>query len=157
MTLFGKQPPRHRFILNTDRRKRYASCPECQSATEERKVPLVVHVEPRNLVTVNKVCRFCPRCDLLIAHHAEVETQLALLFEKQNPNVIGNAYLIVGTLDHDVWEHGRANPMRVKELPAHLHDFRDVLDPKRGDRSNQRPQQKPKKSPAPKRRPRRKK
>ena len=29
------------------------------AATEERKFPLVIHVEPQNPVAINKTCRYC--------------------------------------------------------------------------------------------------
>jgi len=127
MTRLGKQPPRYRFILNPYADERFTSCPECDRPTEERKLPLVIHVDPLNPVSVNKTCCYCPGCDLLIAHRDELETQLEVLFRQHNPDVIGNDYLVLGTLDHDVWDRGRQTPLTIQEMMDNLHDFQEVL------------------------------
>jgi len=82
----GKQSPRYRFLLNPFRDRRFAVCPNCEGRTLLRKVPLVIHVDPINPVAINKSCRYCPACDLLIAHQDEVEQQLAALFSKRGPS-----------------------------------------------------------------------
>lgn len=127
MTRIGKQMPRHRFILNPYAEERFAVCPKCDRPTEQRKFPLVIHVDPRNPVSVNKTCCYCPDCDLLIAHRDEVEAQLAILFEGRNPELIGNDYLVIGTLDPEVWERGRQMPLTIPEMMDNLHDFEAVL------------------------------
>jgi hypothetical protein len=127
MTRIGKQPPRHRFVLNPYPGERFALCPECEGPTEERKFPLVIHVDPLNPVSLNKTCCYCPRCDLLIAHRNELEAQLAVHFEKHDPEVIGNDYLVLGTLDPDVWERGRQTPLTIQDTLDNLHDFVAVL------------------------------
>ncbi len=127
MERFGKQAPRYRFILNPYSRERFALCPDCQDPTEQRKVPLLIHVDPHNPVAINKTCCYCPRCDLLIAHRDELEAQLAVLFQEHNPQLIGHDYLVLGTLDHDVWERGGTTPLNIPEMIDNLHDFLDVL------------------------------
>lgn len=127
MMRIGKQSPRHRFILNPYSEERFAVCPECDRPTEERKFPLVIHVDPRNPVSINKTCCYCPDCDLLIAHRDEVEAQLAALFEGRNPELIGNDYLVIGTLDPEVWARGRQTPLTIPEMMDNLHDFEAVL------------------------------
>ena len=139
MIRIGKQSPRHRFILNPYSWERFASCPECGGRTEARKFPLMIHVEPRNPVALNKTCCYCPRCDLIIAHRDELEAQLVVLFEKQDPAMIGNDYLVIGTLDHDVWERGRRDPLPIPEMLARLHDFQEVLRIEPADQPGHRP------------------
>ncbi len=73
----GKQPPRYRFFLNPYSDVRFTSCPQCGQGTKQRKLPLVIHVDPINLLSINKTCRYCPACDLLIAHKDEIEQQLS--------------------------------------------------------------------------------
>lgn len=127
MTRLGKQPPRHRFILNPYPDERFDVCPECDGPTEQRKFPLLIHVDPTNPVCINKTCRYCPTCDLLIAHQDEVEQQLAVLFQQRDPDLIGNDYLVIGTLDPEVWEGGRHTPLTIPEMMENLHDFKEVL------------------------------
>jgi len=139
MTQIGKQSPHHRFILNPYSEERFAFCPECDRPTEQRKFPLMIHVDPLNPVIVNKTCRYCLRCDLIIAHRDELEAQLEMLFDQHNPEVIGNDYLVIGTLDHDVWERGCQTPLTIPEMIANLHDFQEVLRIEPADRRGHRP------------------
>jgi hypothetical protein len=127
----GKQPPRYRFLLNPFADRRFAVCPDCEGRTLLRKVPLVIHVDPLNPVAINKSCRYCPACDLLIAHQDEVEQQLAALFSKRAPKRIGNDYLVLGTLDRDVWKRSVAEPLAIQEMVEQLHDFVEVLELRR--------------------------
>jgi uncharacterized C2H2 Zn-finger protein len=127
VTQLGKNPQRHHFILSPYSEERFASCPRCDGLTEQRKFPLVIHVEPRNPVAINKTCCYCPRCDLIIAQKDELEAQLAILFEEQNPALIGNDYLVLGTLDPGDWERGRQRPLPIPEMLDKLYIFQNVL------------------------------
>ena len=79
------------------------------------------------MVILNKACRFCPSCDLLIAHQDEIEGHLALLFAEIAPQVIGNDYLVVGTVERKDWRRGLAEPLNNEELIQSLHDFKDYV------------------------------
>ena len=128
MTQIGKLPPLYRFILNPHEDVRFSSCPECSQRTLLRKVPLVVHVDPLHPVVLNKKCRYCPDCDILIAHQDELEQLLAYTFQERAPNVIGNEYLILGTVDKATWRKQRREPIHLKQLPEYLHDFKEYLN-----------------------------
>ncbi len=123
----GKQPPRYRFFLNPYPDVRFTTCPQCRQRTRQRKLPLVIHVDPRNPVSINKTCRYCPTCDLLIAHQHEVEQQLALLFERHDPSLLGNDYLVIGTQDRSDWRRGMTTPLTIQEMLDALHDFKEVV------------------------------
>jgi hypothetical protein len=123
----GKQPTRHRFILNPYSAEPFGSCPTCEGSTEQRKFPLMIHVHPQNPVTINKTCCYCAHCDLIIAQKDELEEQLALLFKQHDPALIGNEYLVMGTLDHDFWERGRQTPLSILEMVSKLYVFQEVL------------------------------
>ena len=123
----GKQPPRYRFFLNPYPELRCTVCPQCQAKTRPRKVPLVIHVDPLHPVALNKTCRYCPGCDLLIVHQDELEALLAACFTAHHPEVIGNDYLAIGTLERADWQRGTQSPLPIQELVAHLHDFKEVL------------------------------
>src|SRR3989442_6491365 len=99
----GKQAPRYRFFLNPYTDVRFTTCPQCSGKTKVRKLPLVIHIDPMQLVALNKTCRYCPRCDLLIAHQDELEAWLAGVFGQQKPEIVGNHYLVVGTDDRGRW------------------------------------------------------
>ena len=36
----------------------------------------MIHIDPDHLIALNKTCRYCTRCDLLIAHRDEIEAEL---------------------------------------------------------------------------------
>ena len=99
----GTQPPRYRFFPNPYTDARFTTCPQCGEKTRVRKLPLVIHIDPMQLVALNKTCRYCPRCDLLIAHQDELEAWLAAFFGHHEPELVGNSYLVVGTEDRAAW------------------------------------------------------
>jgi hypothetical protein len=123
----GKQPPRYTFFLNPYADVRFTKCPKCSSKAKQTKLPLVIHVDEGGIIAVNRTCRYCPGCDLLIAHQDEIEANLAALFEMRAPEVIGNDYLVVGTLDRPDWKRGITGTMTIGETIEALHDFEDVV------------------------------
>jgi len=125
---FGKLSLRYRFILNPHADLRYSTCPECDGKTLVRKVPLVVAVLPDQMATINKHCRYCPHCDILIAHQDELENMLAITFEKHSPKLIGNDYLVIGTLEPAAWRKREKRGVLVASLPDNVHDFKERLE-----------------------------
>lgn len=125
---FGELPPIYRFILNPHIDARFSTCPNCEGKTLVRKVPLVIHVESDFPVTINKHCRYCPKCDILIVHQNELEHMLVLSFEKRSPKAIGTEYLVLGTLDISSWRAGKKAPILVENLLDHLHGFKERLE-----------------------------
>ncbi len=126
-TQLGKQPPRYRFFLNPYQDMRFTRCPQCGSKTLQRKLPLVIHVDPMIMLSLNKTCRYCPRCDLLIAHQDDVEHLLASIFTEKMPEVVGNNYLVLGTQDRPAWKHGTQQQVTLQETLEVLHDFKEVV------------------------------
>jgi hypothetical protein len=123
----GKQPPQYRFFLNPYQDERFTRCPQCGNKMHQRKLPLVIHVDPMELLSLNKTCRYCPHCDLLIAHQDDIEHLLASIFTERKPEVIGNDYLVVGTLDRAVWKRGTQQQITTQETLDALHDFKEVV------------------------------
>ena len=122
----GKLPPKYTFILNPYTDARFTRCPGCDQKTKQRKLPLFIHVEPLNPVVLGKTCRYCPDCDLLIVHQDELEAQLEALFAERDPSLIGNDYLVLGTVERQAWREGMKQPKGIQEMLEHLHDFKEV-------------------------------
>ena len=121
----GKLPPQYKFFLNPYTDVRFTYCPKCERKMRQRKLPLFIHVDPSNPVVINFTCRYCPDCDLLIAHKDRLEAVLAHLFTRAGrPDVLGSDYLVIGTIDRSVW-HERE--MLLQHTIDHLHDFRETL------------------------------
>ena len=127
MKRLGKLKPRFKFFLNPYPGQRFTRCPKCRGKTKLRKLPLWIHVDPFNSIALNKTCRYCPYCDLLIAHQDEIEANLAAFFTQTQPEVVGNDYLVLGTLDRPDWQKGVEAPLSVQQMLDVLHDFKDVL------------------------------
>ena len=123
----GKQPPRYRFFLNPYPDVRFTSCPQCGRKTRQRKLPLVIHVDPLTPLALNKTCRYCPSCDLLIAHQDDLEAVLAAMFTAHKPEAVGNEYLVLGTMDRAEWQRGRTTPLTIREMVEVLHDFTEEV------------------------------
>ncbi len=123
----GKQPPRFDFFLNPYADARFTTCPKCSRKARQRKLPLVIHVDPAQLISLNKTCRYCPHCDLLIAHRDEIERFLAAFFGQTKPEVVGNDYLVIGTVDRADWKEGMQGDKSIRQMLDELHDFKQVL------------------------------
>ena len=78
---------------------RFSSCPDCGRKTGQRKLPLLIQIDPMHLIALNYTCRYCRQCDMLIGHKAEIEHLLATMFAQYDPSAIGNDYLIMGTVE----------------------------------------------------------
>ena len=122
----SKLPPQYTFILNPYTEYRFTRCPGCDQKMRQRKLPLFIHVDPMDPVVLNKTCRYCPDCDLLIAHQDEIEELLAGIFAQLDPSVIGNEYLVMGTVERKAWREGVKQPKGITEMLEHLHVFKDV-------------------------------
>ncbi len=124
---FGALSPQYRFMLNPYPDIRVSRCPLCGDKTGQRKVPLLIHVDPAQLIALNFTCRYCRKDDLLIAHKDETEHILAEQFLQRDPSVVGNPYIILGTMEKKAWRGGLHRPIPISELRAHTHDFKAYL------------------------------
>ena len=122
----GKLPSQYTFILNPYAEYRFTRCPGCERKMRQRKLPLFIHVDPMNSVVLNYTCRYCPDCDLLIAHQDQIEELLAALFAEYDPSVIGNDYLVMGTVERKAWREGMKQPTDIPEMLEHLHVFKEA-------------------------------
>ena len=102
----------------------FTRCPKCNNKTKLEKFPLVIHIEPKYFINLGKTCKYCQYCDLLIVKQAELESYLAAIFEKQNPDVIGNKYLVIGTLEYKVWRQNLKKQMHSSELADLMYPFK---------------------------------
>ncbi len=124
----GYLPPKHNFSLNPYPETRFSRCPDCHDKTGQRKLPLLIHVDPENLIALNYTNRYCARCDMLIGHKDEIEHLLTDLFEQINPECIGNNYLVLGTVEKKAWRENMKNPKPPAEMLRHVHDFKSYQD-----------------------------
>jgi len=115
------------FFLNPYNDAVFTRCPKCQSKTKILKFPLVIHIDPAQLLFLNKLCRYCPACDLIIAKKSDLESLMAACFEDRNPEIIGNDYLVIGVAGRKDWREGKKGAMPQGEAIERVHIFKDVL------------------------------
>lgn len=123
MSPTNELPAKHKFVLNPYPYERLSRCPYCEAKTGQRKRPLLIHVDPGGLIALNYTCRYCQKCDLLIAHKHEIEHHLFVTFSQIDPQMIGNPYLIMGTVEKKVWRKGLTEPRTPRELIERLSKF----------------------------------
>ena len=121
---FGFLDPKYNYSLNPYPDLRFSKCPVCEGKTGQRKLPLLIHVDPKHLIALNYTNRYCHRCDMLIGHRHEIEHLLTEVFFQYNPMVIGNDYLLIGTVEKKAWREGLSQPQPINETLPHVHDFK---------------------------------
>jgi len=122
---FGGLAPKYEFVMNPYPGIRISRCPRCNRKTGQRKVPLFIHVDPLRAIALNYTCRYCERCDLLIGSKHMIEHLLYDLFSQTDPNIIGNEYIILGTVEKKAWREALTSPQLVKETLMQTHQFRN--------------------------------
>jgi hypothetical protein len=115
------------FVLNPYRDARFTSCPICEAKMRSRKLPFVVHIDPQHLIVLNMTARYCPDDDLVILHKDKLEALLAAMFAQHTPEVIGNEYLVLGTIERTAFRQGASNPLTIEEMLGAMHDFKEHL------------------------------
>ena len=76
------QKRRHYFFQNPYEDAAFTRCPKCDGKTKIRKFPLVIHIDPRQLLILNKKCRYCIKCDLIITRKSELEALMTPALEQ---------------------------------------------------------------------------
>ncbi len=123
----GKLPPRYLFALNPHANYRASRCPECDGLTYPRKFALLIHAEPHYPLAMGFTCRYCPKCELIIAYQDELEAQLAALFQERDSSVMGNDYFVLGTVDLKAWQASLSAPKPIAEILEHAADFKTYV------------------------------
>lgn len=123
----GKLPRAYRFFLNPYQDARFAKCPICEAKMRLRKLPFLIHVDPRHLVILNMTAAYCPTDDLLILHKDKVESLLAVTFATRAPEAIGNDYLVMGTMERSAFRQATIDELSTRVAFDYLHVFKEAL------------------------------
>jgi hypothetical protein len=102
----GKLLPRYAFILNPHAGTRLSKCPRCEKLTYPRKFAFFIHVDGWGPMALGKTCKYCSRCELIMMHQDELEAELAHSFSQSAPEVIGNKYMVLGTIEKKYGRRG---------------------------------------------------
>jgi hypothetical protein len=124
-----KNRPRYSFILNPHDHTRFSKCPICRKLTHMRKFALLIHIEGWGFLALGKTCRYCTPCELIITHRDELEEELVRIFEVHAEEVIGNPYLVIGTIDKHLWKESLVTRgIPLAESLDDITEFKEVLE-----------------------------
>ena len=123
----GKLPPAYKFFLNPYEDFRFTKCPICEAKMHSRKLQFLVHVDPMHPVILNMTAAYCPKDDLLILHKDKLESLLAATFVTRAPEVLGNDYLVVGTIERDASRQAATGELKIGDVFDELHNFKEYL------------------------------
>jgi len=121
----GELSPRYSYMLNPYSDVRLSKCPKCEKLTHPRKFALLIHIETWGPLALGKTCRYCTGCELIMVHQDELEAELAQSFSQIAPEVIGKAYMVLGTMEKKAWQEGlsgRGQPLA--EIGKHVAEFK---------------------------------
>ncbi len=121
---YGNLEPMYNFSMNPYPEFRFYRCPDCRDKTGQRTLPLVICVFPRHFISLNFTNRYCRHCDTLIGKKDEIEHCLTELFVQNDPSVIGNEYVMIGTMEKKAWRKNLENPGVMKDDRPYIHDFK---------------------------------
>ena len=125
----GKLKPRYSLILNQYADFRASKCIKCDKPTFLRKFALLIHIDDGGLITLGKTCRYCAKCELIVVHQNELEDELVYKFEVLQPEIIGNNYFIIGTVEKKFWQRQMLeNFASFEELLKNTADIKKYLD-----------------------------
>jgi len=134
MTMGGRstQKPkrRYRFFLSPYAQYAFTRCPRCEGKTNIRKFPLAIHIEadPIQLFILNKTCRYCTRCELIITKKSDVESLMAAAFEQRRPEIVGNEYFIFAVLERKDWQQSNKGKLSQGDAVERVIFFKEVLN-----------------------------
>jgi hypothetical protein len=125
----GKLRPRYSFLLNPYTDVRLSKCPKCRRPTHPRKFALLIQVKETDPLVLGKTCRYCSHCEIVIAHQDELEAQLTYTMNRLDPKVVGNPYLVLGTIDQKVWKESLGDGgLPFDNAFEHIAEFKGYLD-----------------------------
>lgn len=128
MKRIGKPPRRYKFFfLNPYQDVRFSYCPKCAGKTKLRKVPLVIDLNFFQPIALNKACRYCPACDLLIAHQDEIDEHLVSVFTQESLEKSLKDYWVLGTMERSDWQRSCDQSMTPTQITECLYGFKQTL------------------------------
>jgi len=90
-------PKKYSFCLNPDPDYKVSKCPFCRKATFKRKFPLVIHIDKvTGLLNLGFTCKYCAKCECIIADKSGLETELTLSLKNEtHPVLVMNIWCLV--------------------------------------------------------------
>ena len=124
----GKLKARYSFALNKYNDIRFSKCPRCNHNTYNRKFIFFIHLDDWGPLLLGKTCKYCSKCELIVAHKNELEEQLILFCTRYCEENIGKEYLVMGTIDKKKGKEGfSGKKLDFDDVLNHMSDFIDYI------------------------------
>lgn len=125
--------PKYYFYLNPHDEYAWTKCPKCDNKTKVRKYCLVIHYEEKSqhyhqLFSLNKTCKFCPYCTLIIAKKSEIEELLQQILSQLGRSFNPENYFIFGTMERKDWKKGQKEAVNPGKALDAAYPFKDMWD-----------------------------
>lgn len=107
---------RYTLAINPFTDFKASKCLWCNKPTYARKFPLLIIVENTNPLALGFTCKYCSKCELIVAHKKELEEQLYITFKEVDPTAVGKPYKVMGTVDKSKWKKSigtKSDPLEV--------------------------------------------
>ena len=127
------QPAKYYFYQNPHDYYKWTKCPKCENKTKLRKYCLTIHYQEKSanfhqIVSLNKSCKFCPSCELIIAQQSEIESYLQQIIQGFGFSFNPENYLVFGTMDRKDWKKGQEEVFQSKDALEVISPFKDVWE-----------------------------
>ena len=64
------------------------------------------------------------RCELIIAHKTELETELARITSSPTSEITDDSYLVIGTVNLKTWRQALQTPLPINQILDQTADFK---------------------------------
>ncbi len=127
------QKSKYYFYLNSHDEYKWTKCPKCDNKTKLRKYCLMIHYEEKSvnfhqLISLNKSCKFCPYCELIIAQKSEIESHLSQIIPNFGFRFNPDKYLVFGTMDRKDWKKNLKEPLNPGKALEIAFRFKNIWD-----------------------------
>jgi len=121
------QNKKYYFFLNPYTDSSFTRCPKCDNKTKVKKLPLAILLEKKKIIfMLNKTCKFCPYCELLIAKKHELELIIMQFLGVEH--ITEKDFTVMGTQEKSVYREGVGKGL-IKENPLEgVSIFKNVFD-----------------------------
>jgi hypothetical protein len=124
----GKLPPKYSYVQNKYPEYRVSKCPTCNHNTFNRKFALLIFSAGGGPVGLGFTCKYCSKCELIIAHQHELEEEIHNVYSELGHKIINNEYYVVGTVDKKMWLNNLGKKSTFTNYLKYVADFKEVLE-----------------------------
>jgi hypothetical protein len=126
------QNAKYQFYLNPHDEYAWTKCPNCDTKTNVKKFCLMIHCKilpdhSNRMFSLLKSCKFCTKCQLIIAKKSEIENLLEQMIDSNGMKFQKDEYFIFGTMERKDWLEGQKKPLNPSAALDMASPFKQVL------------------------------